>query len=64
MSAPAWFAIFGSVLVGVVVRVSNIVVAALAKVLGVAPPEPIPTPEEHGAVGPRAASTEPRSGHS
>lgn len=46
MNADAWIALLGSVVVGVAIRVSNVVVAWLSRVLGVEPPEPIPTPTD------------------
>lgn len=46
MNAEAWFAVGGSVVIGLAIRVSNMVVQWLARVLGVDPPEPIPTPDD------------------
>lgn len=46
MDEGAWIAIIGSIIIGLVVRLSNMLVAWLARLMGVEPPEPIPTAAE------------------
>lgn len=46
MNADAWIAVIGSVVIGLVVRLSNVLVEGLSRIMGVKPPEPIPTPQE------------------
>lgn len=43
MTADQWVALVGAILAGLVLRLSNMVIQWVAKVLGVNPPEPIPT---------------------
>lgn len=43
MTTDQWIALVGAILAGFVLRVSNMVIQWLARILGVNPPEPIPT---------------------
>lgn len=46
MDTNALVALIGSVVLGLVIRLSNVVVQWLSRVLGVDPPDPIPTPSD------------------
>lgn len=46
MNTEAFVAVIGSVVLAVLVRVSNMVCAWLSRVLGVQPPDPIVPPDE------------------
>lgn len=43
MDTEQWVSLLGGVAVAVAVRLSNVIVAGLARVFGVEAPEPIPT---------------------
>jgi hypothetical protein len=46
VNGDAWLALVGSVLIGLVVRMSNMVVEWLARALQVETPKPIPTTQD------------------
>lgn len=53
-----WIAIIGGILAGLVLRLSNMVIQWVAKVLGVNPPEPIPV-DGQAVTDPPSAPTHP-----
>lgn len=61
MDPNALIAIIGSVVIGLVVRLSNVVVTWLSRVLGVDPPDPIPTPQDATPARPAKTTAAPPS---
>jgi len=60
VNTEALVAVIGSVVLAVLVRVSNMVCSWLARVLGVAPPDPIVPPGSAARSTPRPPDEPPR----